>query len=120
MSCPLMLPAAGADLAARSRGAHQCVRCRPAVVVICGLPEGVVPLKDILERMVLCLEGSSRRLVPYHVAAGLVGLVWLYAHCAACAAPHSVHEAFRTQASRPVRTTAALGAAWVPLGRRSA
>ena len=85
-----------------------------------GLPEGVVLPKDILEGTVLWLAGSSRRLLLYHVAGGLVGPVCACAYCAACAALHSVHGVSGSQFARLVRPRGALGGAWIPSGRRGA
>ena len=89
--CSLMSPGVGADLRARSSGAHLCVRLHLVAAVTLLLPEGVVHPQGILEEIVLCLAGSWCRLVPPHVAAGLVRSVCACAHCVVCAPPYSVH-----------------------------
>ena len=59
VTCSLMSPGAGADLASRSAGAHRCVGLHLAVAVTFGLPEGVVRPKGILEGAVLWSLSTS-------------------------------------------------------------
>ena len=98
-------------------GSASACRTQPRRAVVFGSPEGVVHPKDIVEGTVLWLAGSSRRQVPHHVMAGLVGPACACAHSVACLARHSVHGVSGSQAFRPRRMMVALGAAWVLSGR---
>ena len=112
-SCSLLLLSASADLAARSLRAHRRVELHLAVAVVFGSPEGVVHAKDILGGTVLWLAGSSRRWLPHHVTAGLVGPVCACAQCVACLALDGDQGVSGWQALWPVHMMGALGAAWV-------